>query len=66
MPHGKIIHAAPYISLAEFRPQGEIKSKSCYPAASLTGNILLASQVWNFAPWCKIMRAVEAQFPFSK
>ena len=49
-----------------FATQGEIKSKSCYPAALLTGNILLASQVWNFAPWRKIMRAVEAQFPFSK
>ena len=27
MPHGKIIHAAPYISLAEFRPAGRNKIK---------------------------------------
>ena len=27
MPHGKIIHAAPYISLADFRPAGRNKIK---------------------------------------
>lgn len=33
-----------------FRPAGEIKWKSCCPAALPTGNIHIASQVWNFVP----------------
>ena len=49
-----------------FAPQGEINWKSCYPAAPPTGNIPIASQVWNFCSnGTKIMRAVEAQ-PFVK
>ena len=31
-----------------------------YPAAPPTGTILLASQVWKFALWGNLMRAVEA------
>ena len=36
MPHGKIIHAAPYISLAEFRPAGRNKIKIMLSGASVT------------------------------